>query len=324
MDRFPDKNELRILFSHAAYQMAHCFSLRGTEVSHSQAWSTEDTQTQLPTADVLVISGFWQDEYLDHANRLRYIQSIGAGYDQFPLDTLKARSISLANATGVNADAVSQHAMGLILALYRQLHTGRDNQKQKIWRGMISDISMREDDLCGHTVLIVGLGAIGNRLAALSKAFGMTVVGVKRNIDDYSGPADEVVSPECFPDQLARADVVFLCCPLTDQTRELMNDRAFCAMKQSAYLVNVARGGCVNEPALLSALNHNSIAGAAIDHFNDEPLPVLSPFWALDNLIITPHTGGETRKYEENVIDILWENLGRLWDNDLTLKNQIV
>ncbi|HBK76256.1 MAG TPA: D-2-hydroxyacid dehydrogenase, partial [Gammaproteobacteria bacterium] len=100
MDRFPDKSELRILFSHAAYQMAHCFSLRNTQISHSQAWSTEDTQAQLPEADVLVISGFWQDEYLDHANRLRYIQSIGAGYDQFPLDTLKARGINLANATG--------------------------------------------------------------------------------------------------------------------------------------------------------------------------------------------------------------------------------
>jgi len=324
MDRFPDKSELCILFSHAAYQMAHCFSLRNTQISHSQAWSTEDTQAQLPEADVLVISGFWQDEYLDHANRLRYIQSIGAGYDQFPLDTLKARGINLANATGVNADAVSQHAMGLILALYRQLHFGRDNQKQKIWRSMISDLGAREDDLCGHTVLIVGLGAIGNRLAALSKAFGMTVVGVKRNIDDYSGPADEVVSPERFPDQLARADVVVLCCPLTDQTRELMNDGAFNAMKKSAYLVNVARGGCVNEPALLSALNHDSIAGAAIDHFNDEPLPVSSPFWALDNLIITPHTGGETRKYEENVIDILWQNLQRLWNNQSDLVNQVI
>jgi len=189
---------------------------------------------------------------------------------------------------------------------------------------MISDLGAREDDLCGHTVLIVGLGAIGNRLAALSKAFGMTVVGVKRNIDDYSGPADEVVSPECFPDQLARADVVVLCCPLTDQTRELMNEGAFSAMKQSAYLVNVARGGCVNEPALLSALSHDKIAGAAIDHFNDEPLPALSPFWTLDNLIITPHTGGETRKYEENVIDILWENLERLWDNQPNLVNQII
>ena len=311
MDRFPDRNELRILFSHAAYQMAYCFSLRNNQVSHSQAWSTEDTQALLPTADVLVVSGFWQNEYLDHANRLRYIQSIGAGYDQFPLDTLKTRGISLANATGVNADAVSQHAMGLILALYRQLHIGRDNQQQKIWRGMISDITMREDDLCGHTVLIVGLGAIGNRLAALSKAFGMTVVGVKRNIDDYSGPADEVVAPECFPDQLARADVVVLCCPLTDQTHGLMNDRAFCAMKQSAYLVNVARGGCVNEPALLSALNHDSIAGAAIDHFNDEPLPVSSPFWALDNLIITPHRAGSSQHRPQKTFEFFCDNLRR-------------
>ena len=124
----------------------------------------------------------------------------------------------------------------------------------------------------------------------------MTVVGVKRNIDDYSGPADEVVSPDEFPDQLARADVVVLCCPLTDQTRELMNDHTFRAMKQSAYLVNVARGGCVDEPALLSALTQDIISGAAIDHFNDEPLPDSSPFWAFENLISTPHPGGETGK----------------------------
>ena len=112
--------------------------------------------------------------------------------------------------------------------------------------------------------------------------------------------------------------------PDPDQTRELMNDGAFNAMKKSAYLVNVARGGCVNEPALLSALARKTIAGAAIDHFNDEPLPVSSPFWALDNLIITPHTGGETRKYEENVIDILWQNLQRLWNNQSDLVNQVI
>ena len=157
MHKFPDKNELRILFSHSAYQMSHCFSLRNTGINHSQAWSVEDTKTQLSAADVLVISGFWHDEYLDHAPRLRYIQSIGAGYDQFPLDRLKSQNITLTNATGVNADAVSQHAMGLILALYRQIHSSRDNQRAKIWRSMISDISKREDDLCGDTVLILSL-----------------------------------------------------------------------------------------------------------------------------------------------------------------------
>ena len=324
MDKFPNKNELRILFSHSAYQMAHCFSLRNTGINHSQAWSSEDTKIQLAAADVVVISGFWQDEYLDHAPRLRYIQSIGAGYDQFPLDRLKSRNITLANATGVNADAVSQHAMGLILALYRQLHSGRDNQREKIWRNMISEISKREDDLCGDTVLIVGLGAIGNRLASLCKAFGMSVIGIKRKISDYSGSADKVVGPEKFKEFLPSADVVVLCCPLNEETRGLMNEETFSTMKESAYLINVARGGCVDESALQLALTKDIIAGAAIDHFNNEPLPDSSPFWDFSNLIITPHTGGETRKYEENVIDILWENLGRLWDNEPILLNQIV
>ena len=324
MHKFPEQNELRILFSHSAYQMSHCFSLRNTGINHSQAWSVEDTKTQLSTADVLVISGFWHDEYLDYAPRLRYIQSIGAGYDQFPLDRLKSQNITLTNATGVNADAVSQHAMGLILALYRQIHSSRDNQRAKIWRSMISDISNREDDLCGDTALIVGLGAIGNRLASLCKAFGMSVIGIKRKISDYSGPADKVVGPDKFIEVLPNANVVVLCCPLNEETRELMNEETFSAMKESAYFINVARGGCVDESALLSALTEDLIGGAAIDHFIDEPLPDSSPFWELSNLIITPHTGGETRKYEENVIDILWENLGRLWDNESMLLNQIV
>ena len=296
MHKFPDKNELRILFSHSAYQMSHCFSLRNTGINHSQTWSVEDTKTQ----------------------------SIGAGYDQFPLDRLKSQNITLTNATGVNADAVSQHAMGLILALYRQIHSSRDNQRAKIWRSMISDISKREDDLCGDTVLIVGLGAIGNRLASLCKAFGMSVIGIKRKISDYSGPADKVIGPDKFIEVLPNANVVVLCCPLNEETRELMNEETFSAMKESAYFINVARGGCVDESALLSALTEDLIGGAAIDHFIDEPLPDSSPFWELSNLIITPHTGGETRKYEENVIDILWENLERLWDNESMLLNQIV
>ena len=189
---------------------------------------------------------------------------------------------------------------------------------------MISDISKREDDLCGDTVLIVGLGAIGNRLASLCKAFGMSVIGIKRNINGYSGSADKVVGPEKFNEVLPNANVVVLCCPLNEETRELMNKETFNAMKESAYFINVARGGCVDESALLSALTKDLIGGAAIDHFNDEPLLYSSPFWELSNLIITPHTGGETRKYEENVIDILWENLGRLWDNEPILLNHIV
>ncbi len=324
MSALPEQSQTHILFSHTAYQMAQCFEQLDTGISHEQAWTPGATLAGLPQADVLVISGFWEDELLEHCPRLRYIQSIGAGYDQFPLERLRERGIFLSNATGVNADAVSQHAMGLALGLIRQLHSGRDNQSKRFWRSMISNIADREDDLVGHTLLIIGLGAIGERLAGLAKAFGMTVIGIKRDTATHGGQADEVHSPADLPALLERADFVALCCPLTPETHQIIDTAALKAMKPSAYLINVARGGCVHEPALLEALTGNWIAGAAIDHFNDEPLPELSPFWTLDNLIITPHTGGETRKYEDNVIEILRENLARLWSGETTLRNQIV
>ena len=108
------------------------------------------------------------------------------------------------------------------------------------------------------------------------------------------------------------------------ETQNLVDARALAAMQPSAYLVNVARGGCVNEPALLAALQNGAIAGAAIDHFWDEPLPADSPFWDLENVLITPHTAGETRMYEENLMDILLENLDRLWEGNEELRNQVV
>ena len=108
----------------------------------------EETQDRVSEADVLVISGFWRNELLEEAKKLTYIQSIGAGYDQFPLDVLEKRGILLANASGVNADAVSQHAMALVLAFIRHLPSGRDNQRQHLSRDMISALNDRQDDLC--------------------------------------------------------------------------------------------------------------------------------------------------------------------------------
>jgi D-2-hydroxyacid dehydrogenase (NADP+) len=123
---------------------------------------------------------------------------------------------------------------------------------------------------------------------------------------------------------LPQADFVTLSCPLTPETADIINERTLGMMKQSAYLINVARGGCVEEVALLNALRSGGIAGAAIDHFKAEPLPADSPFWDMENVIITPHTGGETRMYEDNVIDILLENLGRLSRGETALRNQVV
>ena len=324
MMNLPHRDEITIHFAHVAYRLAERFSARETGIRHFQTWTVDDTLARLSEADVLVISGLWRNEFLERASKLTYIQSIGAGYDQFPLDELRSRGILLANASGANRDAVAQHGIALVLALSRQLPQARDNQRAHVWRDMISVIADREDDLCGHTILIVGLGTIGSQLSRIAKALGMTVIGVKRDAANHDSTADEVHPTERLPELLGRADFVTLCCPLTPATEGLIDEAAFAAMKPSAYLINVARGRCVDEPALFAALEERRIAGAAIDHFWDEPLPADSPFWDLDNILITPHTGGETRKYEDKVTGFVVENLERIWAGRSDLVNRIV
>lgn len=324
MNDFPSKDKLTICFAHPAYHMAATFEKRQTGLRHFQAWTPAEVRAGVARAEVLVISGLWRNELLADAPHLKYIQSISAGYDQFPLDSLKERGIKLANARGVNKNAVSEHAMAHILTFARQLHLGRDHQRQRYWRPMISDPWQREDELGGKTLLIIGLGDIGLRLAKLAQAFEMQVIATKRNPATGMGLADEVHRPEQLPSLLPRADFVVLTCPLTPETEKLIDSQALALMKNRAYLINMARGRCVDEAALLEALQNGSIAGAGLDTFWDEPLGVASPFWDMANVLITPHTGGETRKYEDNVIDILLENLERLWQGETSLRNQVV
>lgn len=320
----PSKTDLNILFAHVAYQLSPQFELRKTGIKHTQAWNRDELDSKIGDADVLVVSGLWRNDLLPKAKKLRFIQSIGAGTDQFSRDELTSQKIRLASASGVNRRAVSEHVMSLILALSRRLPEARDNQAKKVWRGMISDLSQREDELGGKTLVIIGLGAIGGRLAELAKAFDLKVIGVKRDPSTGKGAADAVHSIADLKKVLPAADFVALTCPLTKETENIIDAAALAAMKPSAYLINGARGRCVNEAALIDALKNRQIAGAAIDVTVEEPLPATSPLWTTDNLFITPHTAGETRRYEDNVIDILMDNLDRLWRNDGNLRNQIV
>ena len=320
----PSKTDLNILFAHVAYQLSPQFELRKTGIKHTQAWNRDELDSKIGDADVLVVSGLWRNDLLPKAKKLRFIQSIGAGTDQFSRDELTSQKIKLASASGVNRRAVSEHVMSLILALSRRLPEARDNQAKKVWRGMISDLSQREDELGGKTLVIIGLGAIGGRLAELAKAFDLKVIGVKRDPSTGKGAADAVHSIADLKKVLPAADFVALTCPLTKETENIIDAAALAAMKPSAFLINGARGRCVDEAALIDALKNRQIAGAAIDVTVEEPLPATSPLWTTDNLFITPHTAGETRRYEDNVIDILMDNLDRLWRNDGNLRNQIV
>jgi phosphoglycerate dehydrogenase-like enzyme len=320
----PAQQDLTIQFAHIAYRLAERFRLRETGIAHFQTWTPEETLARVAEADVLVLSGFWRPQMLDRAGRLRFIQVSAAGYDNFDLAALGRRGIRLANGQGVNSNAVSEHAMALILAFTRQIHLGRDNQRRKHWRGMVSEFAGREDELAGKTLLVFGAGTIGGRLARLAKAFDMRAIGVRRSPPAAGETWDEIHPPARFLELLPGADFLALACPLTVETAKLVDARALAAMRPEAYLINVARGGCVDQDALIEALEAGSIAGAGIDTVAEEPLSADSPLWTLDNVILTPHTGGETRKYEDNVVDVLLENLDRLWRGETELRNQVL
>lgn len=313
---------LTIGVCHPAYQIAEALRKRLPQAQVFQVENAGALRPHMKDIDVLVISGAWTDELLEGAVRLRWIQSIGVGINQFPLKDLEARKIRLSNAAGVNANAVSEHAMALILSMSRRLCEARDHQRRHAWRPMIAETAKREFELRGKTIGIVGLGAIGNRLAALAKAFGMTIIGTKRNPATYEGPADEVLAANELAKLLDRSDIVVLACPLTPETENLIGVDELERLGPRGYLVNVARGAVVNEAALLDALANSRIAGAALDVTPTEPLPPDSPLWEMPNLFITPHAAGETADYEALLADIIVDNVERLGRNE-RLRNEV-
>ena len=157
----PPRDRLTVHFAHVAYHLAERFARRETGIRHFQTWNVEDTFQRCGEADVLVLSGFWDDAMLDHAARLRFIQVCAAGYERFDLRRVGAARVRMANGRGVNSNAVAEHAMALMLALVRHIHTGRDHQRARHWRGMVSQLDAREDELAGKCLLVYGLGGIG-------------------------------------------------------------------------------------------------------------------------------------------------------------------
>ncbi|MBV8538756.1 MAG: D-2-hydroxyacid dehydrogenase [Alphaproteobacteria bacterium] len=320
----PPRDRLTICFAHVAYQLQDRFARRHAGLTSVEVRNREALEAALPDADVLVVSGLWHNGLLERAPKLRFIQSIGAGVDQFPQALLKQRGIRLASARGVNERAVAEHALALILALARRLPEARDNQKTHFWRQMISAVDQREDELAGKTLLIVGIGGIGGRLARLAKALDMRVIGIRRDTGAGANGADAVHTLAELDRLLPEADIVALTCPLTPETTGVIGIKALASMKKTAVLINVARGRCVDEAALIQALAERRIAAAGLDCFAEEPLPPASPLWECENVLVTPHTAGETQRYEENVLDVMLENLERLWRGETTLRNQVV
>ena len=320
----PPRDQLTVCFAHVAYRFGDRFALRNTGINFVEVRDRAGLDAAIGQADVLVCSGLWRNDLPQIAPKLKFVQSASAGTDQYDRDVLKKAGIRLASGQGVNANAVSEHAIALMLALLRRIPEARDNQAKRVWRGMMGDFAKREDEAGGKTAVVVGLGRIGGRIARLCKALGMNVVGVRQNVAGGAEGADEVHSFRDLKSVLPRADFLILACPLTEETRHLVDAAALALLKPTAQVINVARGRVVDEPAIIAALQGGKIAGAALDVTADEQLPADSPLWAMPNVLITPHTGGETHMYEDNVLDFMMENIARLQRGEAALVNQIV
>ncbi|MFM9975335.1 MAG: D-2-hydroxyacid dehydrogenase [Beijerinckiaceae bacterium] len=324
MAAFPEPARLRIGFAHPAYQLEAEFLNRRKDIKTALATSIPALDAMIPDVDVLLVSGLWRNTLLAHAKSLKFVQSISAGTDQYDRNMFRERGVRLASAQGANERAVAEHALALMLALSRHLHLGRDAQAKRLWRPMIGDPRQREQEQRGRSVVVIGFGRIGQRFGRMARALDCNVIGLRREAIPAPDAADSVMSIDDLDLVLPQADVVVLTCPLTPQTERLINAQTLALMKPSAHLINVARGKVVDEAALVATLQAGALAAAALDMTEEEPLLPSSPLWAMPNVIITPHSAGETGRYEANVIDILEDNLARLWRGETDLKNQIV
>ena len=322
----PQSDRPALCFAHAAYRLKERCDVQAPDLAAAafQVWDADAMSARIGEAEIAVVSGLWDNAFLDRAPKLRFVQSISAGMDRFDVASFRARGVRLASAQGANERAVAEHAMALILAMARRLHEARDNQANGFWRPMQGEPTLREDEVGGKTLAIVGFGRIGARLARLAKAFDMKIVGLRRNpAGAEAGLADEMAAIGDLAAILPRADYVVLTCPLTPETRGLIDATALGRMKPGAILVNVARGPCVVEADLIAALEAGTIAGAALDVTAEEPLPASSALWSIPQVFVTPHTAGETRAYESNIIALLAQNVERLRRGE-PLVNEIV
>lgn len=264
----------------------------------------------LPTADILIAWGFTNiDEHLPNAPRLRWIHALSAGVEKILSPAVAESPIRLTNVRGIHGIPMSEHVFGMMLAFSRSIAGFARQQQDAVWQRL----SLTE--LYNKTLCIVGLGSIGREIAKRAKAFNMRVVATKQTMTEELF-ADELCTPDQLDRLLAESDYVVLTVPETPDTTGLFSYERICRMKESAVLINVARGTVVSADGLIQALNEKRIAGAALDVFESEPLAKESPLWKMDNVLITPHCAAVSPLYLDRAMQCFCENL------ELYLKNK--
>jgi phosphoglycerate dehydrogenase-like enzyme len=283
---------------------------RSAEETEEEA--TVNLAAILAEAEVLFTSTVIPPDIAAHAPKLRWVQITAAGAEGL-LDSEMVRSgITLTTASGIHAVPIGEYVMGVMLAFAKGLPAAMRAQAERTWRPYLAE------ELHGKTVGILGLGAIGGYVAKLAKADGMRVLAIRRSVRRRAAgrkagivDVDELLPPSDLPDLLSQADYVVIAVPLTPESRGLIGERELRTMRPTARLINISRGALIDEAALVRALKEGWIAGAALDVFQQEPLPGDSELWGMDNVILTPHISGGTPVYMERAVALFCDNLRR-------------
>jgi phosphoglycerate dehydrogenase-like enzyme len=275
-----------------------------------------------PVDDVEVMLRGWLssdafDRLLARAPHLSWVHSATSGVERALTPAARERGLVVTNARGVFSRPIAEYVLMMILAISRRLPQLLELQRERTWQ------PLEGAELRDVTVGIVGLGSIGRAVGALANAFGCRVVAVRRSgvsgpvsapMGDDDGTFGEVVldrvgGPETLPELLAESDFIVLAAPLTPETEEMINNETLAMVKPGAWLINVARGGLIDERALIRALGDGPLGGAVLDTFRDEPLPAMSSFYDLPNVIVTPHTAWSSGRVLDRSVELFCDNL---------------
>jgi D-2-hydroxyacid dehydrogenase (NADP+) len=265
-----------------------------------------------PAAEILMLWPHAVPEILEYFHRtasLRWVHLFTSGVDILVnSEAVNNTNYRITSTKGIHGYPISDHVLAFIFSFLRQFHPAAEAQREHRWRFGALSVGCRE--IAGLTVGIVGVGNIGLAVARKCKLLGMTVLGAKRQ------PFQNEWLDHCYPiDELGRllaqADFVVLSLPLTDESKQMIGRRELQAMKKSAVLINIARGGVIDQQALINALQAGEIAGAGLDVTDPEPLPADNPLWDMPNVIITPHISAQSPQYMDRAIEVIGENLRR-------------
>ena len=268
--------------------------------------------------DAEIFYGFCHERIFQFLPSLKWIQSSSAGMDNHLYPALRDSQVLLTNAAGLYGSHVADQGFALLLSLTRGIQHFVRNQDQKVWGRSKSPMV----EIGGLTIGIIGMGGIGQYMASRAKGFDMYVISVDAYRKDKPALVDELMPIEQLSDLMRRSDVVMIACPLTDETRGLINAENLDQMKPTAYLINVARGPIVDEAALIDVLQRRKIAGAGLDVTETEPLSEESPLWELDNVILTPHAAGGSQHRPRRTVEFFCQNLKKYFNKE-SLENLV-